>query len=74
MADPEYGKGVADAMNIVLDDVDLNLPKKDSHENLKKANNLHPDLNLPTEPLDPGMEIDTNKYDYIEPENDPWLL
>ena len=74
MADPEYGKGVADAMNIMLDDVDLNLPKKDSHENLKKANNLHPDLNLPTEPLDPGMEIDTNKYDYIEPENDPWLL
>ena len=74
MADPDYGKGVAKAMNIAIDDVDLNLPKSDSHENQKKANNLHPDLNIPTQPQDPGREIDTNKYDYIEPENDPWLL
>ncbi len=73
-ADPAYGKGVAEAMNINIDDVDLELPKKDSHENLKKANNKHPDLNIPTEPVDPGVEIDTNTHDYIEPENDPWLL
>ena len=61
-------------MNINIEDVDLNLPKKDSHENLKKANNMHPDLNIPTEPAKPEREIDTNKHDYIEPENDPWLL
>ena len=74
MADPEYGKGVAKAMNISIDDVDLDLPKRDSHENQKKANNLHPDLNKPTEAVDPGKEIHTNTDDYIEPENDPWLL
>lgn len=73
-ADPKYGQGVAKSMNISIDDVDLNLPKRDSHENQKKANNLHPELNTPTEPVNPGMEIDTNTNDYIEPENDPWLL
>ena len=73
-ADPAYGKGVAEAMNILIGDVDLDLPKKDSHENLKKANNMHPNLNTPTEPVDSGDEIDTNTDKYIEPENDPWLL
>ncbi|MDY0235641.1 MAG: catalase [Gudongella sp.] len=73
-ADPAYGEGVAMAMNITLDDVDLNLPKRDSHANQIRANNLHPELNKPTEAVDPGNEIDTNTHDYIEPENDPWLL
>jgi catalase len=73
-ADPEYGKGVATSLNIDIEDVDLNLPKKNSHENLKKANNMHPELNIPTEPVNPEREIDTNTMDYIEPENDPWLL
>ncbi len=73
-ADPDYGKGVAESMNISIDDVDLNLPKKDSHENLKKANNMHPELNIPTKPCNPEREIHTNTMDYIEPENDPWLL
>ena len=61
-------------MNIKIEDVDLNLPKKDSHENLQKANNMHPELNIPTEPVNPGKEIDTNTHDYIAPEDDPWLL
>ena len=74
MADPDYGKGVAKAMNIEIDDVDLNLPKSDSHVNQKKANNMHPDLNRPTEAACPEREIHTNTHDYIEPENDPWLL
>ncbi|MGO1469944.1 MAG: catalase [Tissierella sp.] len=73
-ADPAYGQGVAKAMNISIEDVDLNLPKKDSHENLKKANNMHQELNIPTEPVDSGKEIDTNTHDYKEPEYDPWLL
>jgi catalase len=74
MADADYGKGVANAMNISIDDVDLNLPKRDSHINQKRANNMHPELNVPTQPACPGREIHTNTHDYIEPENDPWLL
>ncbi|OLS02610.1 catalase [Tissierella creatinophila] len=73
-ADPEYGKGVAKSLNISIDDVDLNLPPSDSKENLKKANNLHPELNIPTKPVDPGREIHTNTEPYVLPEYDPWLL
>lgn len=73
-ADPEYGKGVAQALNISIDSVDLNLPKRNSHENQIKANNMHPELNIPTDPIDSGVEIDTNTKDYIEPLEDPWLL
>lgn len=60
MADPEYGKGVAKSLNINIEDVDLNLPIGDSRENQMKANNLHPELNIPTSPVDPGNEIHTN--------------
>lgn len=73
-ADSEYGKGVAAAMGISIDDVDLDLPKKDSAENQIKANNMHPELNTPTKPVNPGGHIDTNSKDYIAPEDDPWLL
>lgn len=73
-ADPKYGEGVAKSLGISIDDVDLNLPKGDSYENQKKANNLHPELNTPSAPVNPGIEIDTNTSDYIEPESDPWLL
>ena len=73
-ADPKYGEGVAKSLGISIDDVDLNLPKGDSRENHKKANNLHPELNKPSAPVNPGVEIDTNTTDYIEPESDPWLL
>ncbi|NLC44277.1 MAG: catalase [Clostridiales bacterium] len=73
-ADPQYGLGVAKAMDILIDDVDLDLPIKDSRQNLEKANNLHPQLNTPTMPCDSGTEIDTNTKSYIEPEMDPWLL
>jgi catalase len=61
-------------MNISIDDVDLNLPKRDSHSNQIKANNMHPELNIPTEKVDSEVEIDTNTNDYIEPGEDPWLL
>jgi len=73
-ADPEYGKGVANALKISIDAVDLKLPHKASKESLKMANSRHPELNTPTQPVDSGMEIDTNTMDYIEPETDPWLL
>lgn len=74
MADPAYGKGVANSLGIDINEVDLNLPKADSQANLKRANNMHPELNVPTKPANPGREIDTNAHPYIEPENDPWLL
>ena len=73
-ADPEYGKGVAEAMGINIDDVDLDMPVADSREQLLENNNKHPDLNRPSEKMDPGEEIDTNGPDYIAPEEDPWLL
>ena len=31
-ADPDYGKGVAEALQIDIKDVDLNLPTRDSHD------------------------------------------
>ncbi len=73
-ADTAYGLGVATAMNIALEEVDLELPLKTSRENQIKANNKHPELNIPTKPVDSGIEIDTNTNDYIEPTEDPWLL
>ena len=73
-ADPAYGKGVAEALGIDIKDVDLNLPKRDSRENNYRANNAHPELNKPTQPVDSGREIDTNGPDYIAWEEDPWLL
>src|SRR5699024_8042807 len=38
-ADPEYGEGVAKAMHISINDVDLNLPKRNSHTSNYEANN-----------------------------------
>ena len=73
-ADPAYGEGVAKALGIDIKDVNLNLPISDSkaaHNEMRQAN---ADLNFPTEPVDPGVEIDTNTADYIDPNDDPWLL
>lgn len=74
-ADPAYGQGVADALGIDLKDVDLNLPARDSREGNEAANHAHPELNQPTKgkPTE-DREIDTNGPDYIDPEDDPWLL
>lgn len=77
-ADPEYGKGVARALNIDLADVDLNLPVRNSAEANHKANNAHPELNVPSEnrALAKWDEIKTD-YDpksFIDPVADPYLL
>ena len=75
LADPDYGKGVADALKISLDAVDLNLPDAVSKEKWHAANNAHPKYNQPTKPVDSGRSIDTiEETGYIEPESDPWLL
>jgi catalase len=73
-ADPAYGSGVAAALGIDLKTVDLQLPEADSFEGLRAANNAHPELNVPTEPVDPGHEINTSGPDYIDPDKDPYLL
>ncbi len=73
-ADPAYGEGVADALHIAIDTVDLDLPESTSREGNHMANNAHPELNRPTTAVDSGREIDTNGSLYIDPEDDPWLL
>ncbi|MDO5017917.1 MAG: catalase [Lagierella massiliensis] len=79
MADEDYGRRLAKALNINIDDVDLETAKmRDSREGNYKANNLHPELDVPSENL--GMkdweEISTD-YDpekFIDPMDDPYVL
>lgn len=77
-ADPEYGKGVAKAMEINIDDVDLNLPERNSREANKEANNKHPDLNVPSKDMS-KVEWEEIKTDYdpksfVDPMDDPFFL
>lgn len=77
-ADPEYGKGVAKALEINIDDVDLNLPERDSREANKEANNKHPDLNVPSKDMS-KVEWEEIKTDYdpktlVDPMEDPYFL
>ncbi|WP_407654224.1 catalase [Anaerococcus porci] len=77
-ADEDYGKRLAKALEIDINDVDLNLPKRDSEEGNFKANNAHPELNKPSRNLSEKdwKEIKTD-YDptkFIDPEDDPYLL
>ncbi len=75
MADPAYGIGVAKALGIDLKTVDLKLPASVSKESNYAANNAHPELNIPTQTADSGIEIDTNGDElYIDPYEDPWVL
>ncbi len=54
MADPEYGKGVSEALGISIDDVDLTPMKSDSRDVWMKDNARGAtDLNMPTMPADP---------------------
>ena len=78
-ADPEYGKGVAEALQIDINDVDLNLPARDSHEGNYAANNKHPELDLPSIDISklPNQEEIKTDYDpmkFIDPMDDPYLL
>lgn len=78
-ADPEYGQGVAKALQINLEDVDLNLPRRNSQDNNYAANNMHPELNVPSIDISkiPNQEEIKTDYDpkkFIEPMDDPYLL
>lgn len=78
LADPAYGKGVADALGIQLEDVDLNLPPRTSQAGNEAANRKHPELQVPQADCQPPTdEIDTNVADptvYTDPEHDPYVL
>jgi len=75
-ADPAYGEGVARALNIKLEEVDLNLPRRDSRQGNHLANNRHPELNVPHVSAVPQDEIKTdyNPLDFIDPMKDPFVL
>jgi len=85
-ADPEYGKGVAKALNIDIQDVNLSPTPRDSREANDEANARgYEDLNVPTEPVDvpetakdlPNEGRDTNYDDptsVVDPMDDPFFL
>ncbi len=84
-ADPEYGKGVAEALNIDIDTVDLTPWPRDSKEANEKANAQGADLNYPTEPVTvpesaenlPPEGRDTNFEDpkvLADPMNDNYFI
>lgn len=78
-ADPEYGKGVAKALHIPIEDVDLDPTGRDSYESNYNANNKHPELNIPSKDISkmPNQEEIKTDYDpkkFIDPMDDPYLL
>ncbi|HHU12711.1 MAG TPA: catalase [Clostridiaceae bacterium] len=78
LADPAYGKGVADALGIDLNDVDLNLPARTSQAGNEAANRAHPELNVLQEDyMAPAEEVHTNVMDptsLTDPMKDPYVL
>lgn len=84
-ADPEYGKGVAKALGIDINDVDLTPWDRSSREANDRANAQgHDDLNVPTEAVEPESAKDlpetgrdTNYDDptsVVDPMDDPYFL
>src|SRR5699024_2248265 len=78
-ADPEYGKGVAQALHINIEDVDLTPPKRDSHSNNYKTNNKYPELDTPSLdiskiPDQEEIKTDYNPEQFIDTMDDPFLL
>lgn len=83
-ADPEYGKGLAKALGIDIDSVDLEMKAPKSREEWEKLNARDADLNYPTKPAEPESAKDlppegrdTNAKDpksLIAWEDDPYLL
>lgn len=67
MADPDYGKGVAAALGIDISTVDLDLPNRNSKESNNMANNKHPELDIPTNPVDSGKELIQMSINILNP-------
>ncbi|WP_235925326.1 catalase [Streptococcus catagoni] len=83
-ADPEYGKGVAKALGLKLDDIDLTPMEHKTREENDRDNARNADLQEPTMPADPESARDlpaegrdTNAADpksLSSWEDDPYLL
>lgn len=78
-ADPEYGKGVAEALKIDIDTVDLKFYARDSAEANYKVNNMYPELDVDSEDISkiPNQEEIRTDYDpksLADPADDPYLL
>ncbi|NLA95695.1 MAG: catalase, partial [Clostridiaceae bacterium] len=84
MADPDYGKGVAEALGIDIGTVDLTPMKSDSRDAWEKDKARGADLNVPTQPANPKSAMnlppegrDTNVKDpatLYSWEDDPQVL
>ncbi len=78
LADENYGRELAKALNIKFEDVDLNLPPRNSRENNHAANNAHPELNVPGENRAKAkweeIKTDYDPKSLISPEDDNYLL
>lgn len=77
-ADPDYGTRLAKALEIALEDVDLNLPTRNSLEANQQANNAHPELNVPSKDMSKRdwkeIRTDIDPKTLIDPMDDPYLL
>lgn len=77
-ADEDYGKRLAKALDINIDEVDLDLPERNSREANYKANNAHPELDKPTEDLSmkdwDEIKTDYDPKKFIDPMDDPFVL
>ena len=77
-ADEDYGKRLAKVLEIDIDDVDLDLPQRDSRENNYKANNAHPELDKVTEDLSmrewKEIKTDYDPKSFVDPMEDPYVL
>lgn len=77
-ADEDYAKRLANSLNIDINDVDLDLPERNSREANYKANNAHPELDKPTEDLSmkewEEIKTDYDPKSFVDPMDDPYVL
>lgn len=77
-ADKDYGERLAKVLEIDINDVDLELSKRDSRQANYKANNAHKELDKPSKDLSmkewEEIKTDYDPKKFIKPEDDPYLL
>lgn len=77
-ADKDYGERLAKVLEIDINDVNLELSKRDSRQANYKANNAHKELDKPSKDLSmkewEEIKTDYDPKKFIKPEDDPYLL
>lgn len=77
-ADKDYGERLAKVLEIDINDVDLELSKRDSRQANYKSNNAHKELDKPSKDLSmkewEEIKTDYDPKKFIKPEDDPYLL